>query len=79
MTRPATYTAEVSQAFVEQHAEWTRLAGIADWIKVIPSADGTAEILLSKGPKPTHPIATAEEMERAIDSFFEPIRAKMQG
>jgi hypothetical protein len=71
----STYTVKVAQAFVDQYAEWTRLADVADWIKVIPSDDGTAEIWLSKGAKPTPSPPTAEELERAMAAFSEALQS----
>jgi hypothetical protein len=45
-----TYTVEVSAEVVEQYLDWTNIGDLpAVWFKVVPQADGSAEVWFNSG------------------------------
>lgn len=53
VVNPRVYTVSVAAELVQPYTEWQRVRDIpADWVKVVPHGDGTAEVWFSKGDEP---------------------------
>jgi hypothetical protein len=50
---PRHYTVRISAEFAEAYRDWRRVKSIdADWVKVVPHGDGTAEVLFHNSERP---------------------------
>lgn len=50
---PRVYTVSVAVELAERFMDWTRISEVgADWVKIVPGEDGSAEVWLSAGAEP---------------------------